>query len=97
MYSTLMAARVSKQVVSPSERDSEPLEKALHTLWIAQFWRVRDFDGVLEFVGEQRDEATFCTSDLNGDAQIAIFSPRDDVVRQRTTTHRHGSFERRTA
>ena len=65
-----------------AELDGEPAEEPLEALRIARVRRVRDFDGVLEFVSEQRDKAAFCTTDLNGDAEIAVVPLGDDVVRQ---------------
>ena len=65
-----------------AELDGEPDERPLEALRIADLRRLRDFDGVLERVGEERNETALRPLCLDGDPQIPMVSLRDDVVRQ---------------
>ena len=47
-------------------------EQPLQALRIARLWRLRHFDGVLQFVGQQRDRATLRTLRLDSNMEIAM-------------------------
>ena len=75
-----------------AELDGESGEKLLESLRIADLRRVCDFDGVLELVGEERNETALRPLCLDGDPQIPMVPSRDDVVRQVPAQGSTGEF-----
>src|SRR4029078_3018407 len=65
-----------------AELDGKVAEHPLQTRRIADVRRLRDFDGVLQLVSEERHETALGSGYFYSNMEITIFALRHDVVGQ---------------